>query len=109
MKMRWGTGGFLEYTREVRRTHMHQRSEMLNLNVLGDMFADVDIDAHQFLLVDRYFGVARTSAAGVMVRDMQGNGVGDGIETADFHGGGLRERNQRVGRHAQERIPSLKP
>lgn len=86
---------------------MHQRGEMLNLNVLGNMFADVDVDAHQFLLVDRYFGVARMSFAAVMVRDMQGNGVGEGLEAADFHGGGLRERNQRVGRRAQERIPGL--
>ncbi|MFM0631059.1 hypothetical protein [Paraburkholderia xenovorans] len=51
----WGTGGFLECTREVRRTRMHQRGEMLNLNVPGNMFADVDVDAHEYMLVDQYF------------------------------------------------------
>ncbi|MGF6782073.1 hypothetical protein P3T21_007313 [Paraburkholderia sp. GAS334] len=88
---------------------MHQRGEMLNLNVLGNMFADVDVDAHQYMLVDQYFGIARMSAAAVMVRDMRGNDVGEVLEAADFHGGGLRDRNERVGRRAQERIPSLEP
>ena len=93
MKMRWGAGGFLECTREVRLTHMHQRGEMLDLNVFGNMFGDVDVDARQFLLVKRYFGVARVSAAAVTIRDMQGNSVGEGLEAAGFRGGGLRAKS----------------
>ena len=76
----WGTGSCLVCTREVRRTRTHQRGETLNLNVLGNTFAEVDVDAHQYMLVDQYFGIARMSAAAVMLRDIRGNHVGKGLE-----------------------------
>ena len=103
------TGCILESSREMRRAHVHQRGELLDLNVLGNVLVDEVFNDSKPVLCQAGARVLRAGIATIAAGEMQCDNIGEGSQAHIVRTLASIQRGESIGGFAQEGIPGLDP